>query len=420
MRRPMLIVFLVILFVDVLLTNFKDVDYSFDDQIVNIRGVVKDKIEKPKYNQYKVGSFLVNDYSRTFKLDIGQEVNVNGKFKSLDKMKFDDFDYGRYVKSTGYKGIIYIKSYEVVGEDFIYKYLGTFKLKVRDISRYLYKEYSNFVNSILLGDSSSLNEDEKLMFKRTGTSHVIAISGLHTGILCVIIAFMMRGVNKFYKLFILIILMYLYSIMVGSSPSVLRSIIFSFILYFSIFVDRKRDGISTLAFIGSLFIFNNPFVVYNVSFQLSFAATLSIIYFEPYFFRAIKLRLISVTISSNILTLPIIYYTFGGIPVLSIVGNIIVVPFMAVIMYLSIFSILLYKFILVSKVIAFINLSVIKNIYYMLDKIGNLSFSYLDIKSPKFYIVLVYYTVVFTYMVYWEIKEMREQDNGLQGYYKEY
>lgn len=89
-------------------------------------------------------------------------------------------------------------------------------------------------------------------------------------------------------------------------------------------------------------------------------------------------------------------------------------------MYLSIISILMYKILLISKIVAFINISIIKNVYCLLDKVGNLSFAYLDINNPKFYIVLVYYIVVFTYMVYWEIKEMREQDNGLQGYYKEY
>lgn len=416
----MLIVFLIVLCTDILFTSFKKYDNSFNDRLVVIEGIVKNKVEKKKYNQYKVGSYLVNDYSKDFNLMIGQNVVVKGKFKSLDNIKFNNFDYGRYVKSTGCKGIINIKSYNISGVNLLYKYIGKFKLCIRNITRYLYKEYSNFVNSILLGESSGLEKEEKIMFKRTGTSHIIAISGLHTGILCVIIAFIIRGVNKFYKLFILMVFMFIFSVMVGSSPSVLRAIFFSLVLYFSVFVDRKRDGISTLAFIGVLLIFNNPFIVYNVSFQLSFLSTLSIIYFEPFFYRVIKFRLISITISSNILTLPIIYYTFGGIPLLSILGNIIVVPFIAVIMYLSIISILMYKILLISKIVAFINLSIIKNVYCLLDKVGNLSFAYLDINNPKFYIVLVYYIVVFTYMVYWEIKEMREQDNGLQGYYKEY
>lgn len=416
----MLIVFLIVLCTDILFTSFKKYDYSFNDRLVVIEGIVKNKVEKKKYNQYKVGSYLVNDYSKNFNLMIGQNVVVKGKFKSLDNMKFNNFDYGRYVKSTGCKGIIYIKSYNISGVNLLYKYIGKFKLRIRNITRYLYKEYSNFVNSILLGESSDLEEEEKIMFKRTGTSHIIAISGLHTGILCLIITFLIRGVNNLYKLFILMVFMFIFSVMVGSSPSVLRAIFFSLVLYFSVFVDRKRDGISTLAFIGVLLIFSNPFIVYNVSFQLSFLSTLSIIYFGPFFYRVIKFRLISITISSNILTLPIIYYTFGGIPLLSILGNIIVVPFIAVIMYLSIISILLYKILLISKIVAFINLSIIKNVYCLLDKVGNLSFAYLDINNPKFYIVLVYYIVVFTYIVYWEIKEMREQDNGLQGYYKEY
>ena len=49
--------------------------------------------------------------------------------------------------------------------------------------RYLYKDNSDFLNSIILGQKNDLSEDEKLIFSRTGTSHIIAISGLHTGIL---------------------------------------------------------------------------------------------------------------------------------------------------------------------------------------------------------------------------------------------
>ena len=120
------------------------------------------------------------------------------------------------------------------------------------------------------------------MFTRTGTSHIIAISGFHTGILSGVIIFIMGKINKIYKLVSLSIIMFLYSTMVGNSPSIIRSIIFMILLYLSFFLDRKIDKISTLSFVGILFVINNPYIIYNVSFQLSFLATLSIIYFYIY------------------------------------------------------------------------------------------------------------------------------------------
>lgn len=420
LRRPLLIIFIVVLCFDLLFTILNKPDNSYENKDVKFEGVIKDRVEKPKYNQYKVGDFLVNDYQRKSNLTIGDRVIVQGKFKSLDKMKFDDFDYGRYVKSTGYKGIIYIKSYKKIGCNKVYKYLGNVKYNVRDISRYLYKDYSNFINSILLGDTSGLDDEEKNMFKVTGTSHIIAISGLHTGILCTIIGVVVGGINKFYKVTIVLFIMSLFSVMVGSSPSVIRAVLFTIILYTSIFIDRKRDAISSLAFIGIIMILENPFIIYNVSFQLSFSSTLSIIYFEPFFYKVFKIRIISMTISSNILTIPIVYYTFGGIPLISIIGNAVVVPFIAAIMYLSLVSILIYRLILFSKLISFFNLVIIKSIYWMLGKLGEFRYSYIEIDTRNLYIVLIYYIFVITYMVLREIKIMREQENGLQGYYKEY
>lgn len=114
---------------------------------------------------------------------------------------------------------------------------------MRDTFRYLYKDSSNFINSCLLGIKDDLTEEESEMFSRTGTSHVIAISGLHTGIICVLIAYIIRGINKIYKLCILIAIMFLYSIMVGFSPSIIRAIFFVIIMYLAVFLFKKRDGI---------------------------------------------------------------------------------------------------------------------------------------------------------------------------------
>ncbi|MBY1535680.1 ComEC/Rec2 family competence protein, partial [Clostridioides difficile] len=161
-------------------------------------------------------------------------------------------------------------------------------------------------------------------------------------------------------------------------------------------------------------------VIYNVSFQLSFLATLSILIFYNKINSIIKLSMVSLTISSNILTLPIIYYTFKGIPLLSIIGNLIIVPFVGVIMYLSIASLIVFKVsVVIAKIISFFNSTFIESIFFLLEKISNLSFAYINIENPKFYIVVIYYIGVFFYIFYIEGKEIKEQENELQGYYKE-
>ena len=421
MRRPILILFIFLIFISFIYTNDRPLDSIKDKQKITIEGVIKDKIEKDKYDQYKIEKYLVNDYSRKMNIKIGKIVKINGSIKSLDKINFDDFDYGRYVKSMGYKGIITANNYNVKGENRFYTLMGKIKIYLRDIFRYLYKDKSDFINSLILGQKENLSEDEKDMFMKTGTSHVIAISGLHTGILCTMIAIIINGINKFYKLVILTIIMILYSIMVGFSPSISRSIVFVVIMYLAIFLEEKRDGICTLSFIGLFLIINNPYTIYNMSFQLSFLATLSIIYFYKIINSYLKISIISISLSANILTFPIIYYIFKGIPVLFIIGNMIIVPVIGIIMNLSIISVILFRFsILISKILAYISKSIINMVYYLLDKLADNELAYIEIKNPKLFYVTFYYILIFSYMIYRELKIMKEQENGLQGYYKEY
>ena len=419
MRRPLLIIFIAVLMISFISTNFNtNIQYYPNDEI-SIVGTVKYKKVKDRYDEYTVGNFLVRDYTKTKDIRIGRKIKLNGKLKDLNNMSYDDFNYGRYLRSVGYEGLIYIENYKVLGHNKIYEALYKVKYYMSSTLRYLYKTNSDFLNSVMLGQKEDLSQDENLMFSTTGTSHIIAISGLHTGILSALIIFVIGRINKVYKLILLSIIMLMYSIMVGNSPSILRSIMFMIILYLGFFLERNDDKISTLSFIGILLVVNNPYIIYNISFQLSFLATLSIIYFYGFINNKLKVKLISLTLASNILTIPIIYYNFKGIPLISVLSNMVIVPFIAIIIYLAILSLILFKVnIHIAKIIASINKFILDTIYILLDKFSNLEFAYITIKEPKLYYVIIYYIIVFSYMIYKEVKTIKEQKNELQGYYQ--
>lgn len=419
MRRPLLVIFIFMIIISFIYTN-STLDKSLNNnKIVVVEGTVLEKREKEKYNEYKVGNYLVRDYRRKAKIKVGEIIKLKGKFKNLNEMDYDGFDYGRYLKSKGYKGLIYINYYEKISENFVYVYIGKVKEYIVNTNRYLYKKNSDFINSIMIGQKEDLSIVENNMFSRTGTSHIIAISGLHTGLICGLISFILRGINKFYKLIIMAIAMLLYMIMVGNSPSIFRAISCVIILYLAVFVEKKRDGISTLSLIGIFLVTTNPYIIYNISFQLSFLSTLSIIYFYGYIHRNIKFSLISVTLSANILILPIMYYNFKGIPIISVISNIIIVPFLGIIIYLSIINLILFKInIAICKVVACLNKLIIDTIYLLLENISDFKLAYIEIENPNIYFVVTYYIVVFSYMIYKELKVIKEQTNELQGYNK--
>ena len=419
MRRPFLIIFIILLIVSFIYTNTNAINTDYGNEDIEIIGIVKYKKEKERYNEYIVGKFVVRDYTKYKKIKVGSEIKLTGKFKDLNKMSYESFDYGRYLRSMGYKGLIYLKDYSIVGNNLMYEYIYKAKSYISNTIRYLYKTNSDFINSMMLGQKDDLSQNEKLMFTRTGTSHIIAISGLHTGILSGLIIFMMGKINKIYKLIVLSTMMFIYSAMVGNSPSIIRAIMFMISLYLSFFLDRKMDKISTLSFIGILFVINNPYIIYNISFQLSFLATLSIIYFYGYINNKLNIKIISLTLSANILTIPIIYYNFEGIPLVSILGNIIIVPFVGIIIYLAMLSLILFNInIYISSIVVYINRFILETIYVLLERISNLDFAYIAIEEPKLYYVIIYYIVVFLYMIYKEAKTIKEQSHELQGYYK--
>ena len=106
----------------------KELDNINSDIDITISGVVKDKKEKDKYTQYIIDGYLINDYKRKYDIKIGQIVKVEGNLKDLDKLGFDDFDYGRYIKSCGYKGLINSNYFKVIGKNKFYTYIGKFKI----------------------------------------------------------------------------------------------------------------------------------------------------------------------------------------------------------------------------------------------------------------------------------------------------
>ena len=147
MRRPLLLIFIIILILGFFITLGKELDNINSDIDITISGVVKDKKEKDKYTQYIIDGYLINDYKRKYDIKIGQIVKVEGNLKDLDKLGFDDFDYGRYIKSCGYKGLINSNYFKVIGKNKFYTYIGKFKIYMRD--KYGIKDVFNEEGSVV-------------------------------------------------------------------------------------------------------------------------------------------------------------------------------------------------------------------------------------------------------------------------------
>lgn len=417
MRRPLLIIFIISLVISFIYTNKSNKnEYSYNNKYVSISGISKDIKKKERYNEYIIGDFIVRDFKNK-NIPIGYKVNIKGELQELDNLKIDEFDYGRYLKSNGYKGIILLDNYEVHDKTYLYYYSFKFRSYLIDEFRDLYKGHSPLIIAINLGIKDDLDDYTMDLFSKTGTAHIMALSGLNIGIICSFVCFIIRNINRFYKLIILISILFFFSFMVGFGPSIVRACVFAVLLFSAIFLQRCYDGISSLSVIGTWLIILNPYVIYNASFQLSFLATLSIIYFYNYINSYIKFPLISLTIAANILTLPIMYYSFKNISLVSLISNLLVVPCISIIMILSMLSIITLNIsMFITDILVYINKFIIDYIFVVLNYFYNLTYSFIEFKESSFKIVVLYYIIVFTYMIYKELTIIKEQKNGIQGY----
>ncbi|HOJ43238.1 MAG TPA: DNA internalization-related competence protein ComEC/Rec2 [Syntrophorhabdaceae bacterium] len=208
------------------------------------------------------------------------------------------------------------------------------------------------IKALMLGDRTSIDEETKTIFQRTGTSHILAISGLHVGIITSFFFFIIRwlfskkrtfalsGRDKRYAAIITIIFPVVFMLLSGSSIPTVRATFMVCIFLLAIFFEKQRDLLHTI-FLAALFILLvYPHSLFMPSFQLSFLSVIFIVLITHRFYPMIKtiskpIKWLSVTIitafSAMVGTLPAVLYHFYGINLLSPLHNLVSIPLMCLI-----------------------------------------------------------------------------------------
>jgi competence protein ComEC len=205
------------------------------------------------------------------------------------------------------------------------------------------------LNALTLGDKKDLDQELKQAYSSSGATHILAVSGLHVGIISAILSllfsFLERKQNgKRIKNILCILCLWCYAALVGFSPSVTRAtVMFSFVLAGQMMHRRISiyNSLAASAFFICLF---RPFDLFDAGFQLSYCAVISIVYFQPAIYRLICVRhkvtdyfwqLLSVSFAAQIGTLPITLASFHQFPNYFLLTNVFVIPLTGVIVYLS-------------------------------------------------------------------------------------
>lgn len=188
----------------------------------------------------------------------------------------------------------------------------------------------------LLGDQSDVDIQTKNDYRGSGIAHILSISGLHISVLVGFIFWILNRLkaSKLLSFILIASMLLLYSYLCGFSPSVMRASIMSICLLGAGLTGRKYDTLSAIGFAGLIILLITPLAAYDISFQLSFGSIIGI----ALFFRSIKSALLklklsnfwvssfAISISAQLLIMPILINAFGGASILSVFINVFVVP----------------------------------------------------------------------------------------------
>ena len=261
------------------------------------------------------------------------------------------FDYKRYSLFQGITHQVYLKQDEfeilsTINKNFVQQFLNKSRTKVLSILRKNIKgeKELGLAEALLIGYKDDLDKTLVQSYSNTGVVHVIAISGLHLGLIYWLLILLFKPLQKrkinsiaigwLRPIFILTGL-WLFSLLAGAQPSVLRSAVMFTCIVLGDSFARRSSIYNTLALSALLLLCTNPYWLWDVGFQLSYAAVLSIVIFmQPIynlFYTKNKildliLKLNAVTIAAQILTVPLSIYHFHQFPNYFLLTNFLAVP----------------------------------------------------------------------------------------------
>lgn len=264
------------------------------------------------------------------------------------------FDYRNYLKHRKYQGVVYTPS-DAVYISSTPEVSFRFSSVKSSIQHYIDKlglstPSRAVVSALLIGNKDILSIDVKRDFSSAGVSHVLALSGLHVGLLYAVVHFVMITLLFFTSRkrtiasVVSICLLWCFALLTGASPSVVRASLFLSLYVLAELFNRKGQGVNILLFTSFIMLVVNPFWLFDLGFQLSFSAVLGILLFVPLwqnkaFVSCIPLRYIwnmsVLTIAAQLGTLPLVLYYFGSFPTYFIFANLLIIPAITLILYLS-------------------------------------------------------------------------------------
>ncbi len=398
------------------------------NKVIKVDLAIKTNIGYIKAKASILRDTLYNSYKT---LHVGDGIQAFSKFTKPYNYPEAKFDYVKWLKQNNFlaETFIYSSNWEKIAVKLNFlSYLDRCRILIKKIKRKLAAKLllvSNkqddiaIASTLMFGDKSFIPKELKEQYSISGASHILAISGLHIGIISGMLLFLFSLFNNkiytnyirryFIDGFVVLTVVWAYAFIVDLSYSVLRSVIMITCYIVFSYMYRKSFSINSLGLSAILILLFNPQALWDMGFQLSFMAVFSISIFMPIFSGLFKTTHImknsllktiwtffAVSVSAQIATAPLLVYYFGRISCYFLLSNTIVIPCTTIILYGSCIMFLLYY-------IPNIQLFICKLLLYIIDLmnisvkfISDLPMSSIENIHISVYQLLLIYVLIFS------------------------
>lgn len=315
--------------------------------------------------QQVIGNSLVYVEKDTLSLQLnyGDIIEARGYFNAIKPNgNPDEFDYSRYLRIHDIHHQAYLTSdnWMKVGEDPNQLLASIFNIReyfntVLDESG-MSDENLMVSKALLLGEKEFLDKEILRTYSSAGAMHVLAVSGLHVGIIMLILTFVFSPIKKVKRgkiLFITLMLLgiWFYAIITGLSPSVMRAaFMFSFVVLGKE-IQRDTSIYQSILVSAFILILIEPYIIFQVGFQLSYLAVLGIVFLQPKIYNLFFVKnyllnkawqISSVSIAAQLATFPLGVYYFHQFPNFFLISNLLVIPLAFVLLIVGISFLVLH------------------------------------------------------------------------------
>ncbi|WP_281309578.1 ComEC/Rec2 family competence protein [Flavobacterium flavigenum] len=374
-------------------------------------------------NQNYTGRIIVNIQKDSLPnpLIIGNTIRLKTTLQQNSSPKNpNQFDYARYLKDKQIYAQVFATKSEIRINKTIKKDIWYYTAKLHSmIVNNLNKQHfapteMNVALALILGQRQEISSDIIQDYQFSGATHILSVSGLHVGFIMLLIGFVLKPIGNtrkgsFIKLIAILIALFIFAIISGLSPSVLRSVVMFSFLSIGNHLRRSDNTYHTLLVSLFLILLFEPYFLFDVGFQLSYLALFFIIWLQPVLKNIWNPKnkivmniwnVLTVSFAAQIGTLPLCLYYFHQFPGLFFVTNIVIIPILSVVMIVGILVMILAVFNAAPEFL----IQILEKSIYLLNKVIHIvaSFDSFVIKNISFnnYYLFSFYLFI-TFAIIW-------------------